>query len=69
MIGAGGWKEAALAVSWVMEQLLGLPRKEALMASILTDALPVLTELAPAFSQPTFRRAQLLVVAAVLSSG
>src|SRR5579875_2418671 len=39
------------------------------MASILTDALPVLTELAPAFTQPTFRRAQLLVVAAVLSSG
>jgi hypothetical protein len=39
------------------------------MASILSDALPVLVELAPAFTQPTFRRAQLLVVAAVLTTG
>lgn len=39
------------------------------MASILTDALPVFLELAPAFTQPTFCRAQLLVVAAVLTTG
>ena len=39
------------------------------MASILTDALPVLLELAPAFTRPTFARAQLLVVAAVLTTG
>jgi DDE superfamily endonuclease len=39
------------------------------MASILSDALPLLVEFAPAFTQPTFRRAQLLVVAAVLTSG
>lgn len=39
------------------------------MASILTDALPVFAELAPAFTRPTFQRAQLLVVAAVLTTG
>lgn len=39
------------------------------MASILTDALPVFLELAPAFTRPTFARAQLLVVAAVLTTG
>ena len=39
------------------------------MASILTDALPVFLELAPAFTRPTFVRAQLLVVAAVLTTG
>ena len=39
------------------------------MASILSDTLPLLVEFAPAFTQPTFRRAQLLVVAAVLTTG
>jgi hypothetical protein len=39
------------------------------MASILTDALPVFVELAPAFTRPTFQRSQLLVVAAVLATG
>jgi len=39
------------------------------MASILHDALPVFLELAPAFTRPTFARAQLLVVAAVLTTG
>lgn len=39
------------------------------MASILTDTLPVFLELAPAFTRPTFARAQLLVVAAVLTTG
>lgn len=39
------------------------------MASILTDALPVFLELAPAFTRPTFARAQLLVLAAVLTTG
>jgi DDE superfamily endonuclease len=39
------------------------------MASIHTDALPLLSELAPVFTQPTFRRVQLLVVAAVLTTG
>jgi hypothetical protein len=39
------------------------------MASILTDARPVLVELAPAFTRPPFPRTQLLVVAAVLATG
>ena len=39
------------------------------MASILIDALPVFLELAPAFTRPTFARAQLLVIAAVLTTG
>ena len=38
------------------------------MASIHTDILPVLTELVPVFTQPTFRRVQVLVVAAVPSA-
>src|SRR5271166_5145403 len=39
------------------------------MASILTGALRLLVEFAPAFTQPIFRRAQLLVRAAVLTTG
>ena len=39
------------------------------MASILTDALPLLTEFAPAFTRPTFQRFQILVVAALLTTG
>src|SRR5262249_42798731 len=45
------------------------PRQEALMASIATDALPVLALFAPAFSPATFGRAQLLAVAAILTTG
>jgi DDE superfamily endonuclease len=39
------------------------------MASIAPDALPLLALFAPAFSQPTFARAQLLAVAAILCTG
>jgi hypothetical protein len=39
------------------------------MASIAADALPVLALLAPAFTPPTFQRAQLLAVAAILTTG
>jgi len=39
------------------------------MTSILTDALPVLAEFAPVFTQPTFRRFQILLVAALLTTG
>lgn len=39
------------------------------MASIFTATLPLFVELAPAFTRPTFQRAQLLVVAAVLTTG
>jgi DDE superfamily endonuclease/Archaeal putative transposase ISC1217 len=39
------------------------------MASIATDVLPVLALFAPAFSQPTFARAQLLAVACILCTG
>jgi hypothetical protein len=39
------------------------------VASILTDALPVLLEFAPVFTQPTFRRFQVLLVAALLTTG
>jgi hypothetical protein len=39
------------------------------MASIRTDALPLLVECAPAVTQPTFRRAQRLAAAAVLTTG
>lgn len=39
------------------------------MTSIATDALPVLTLFAPAFSPATFPRAQLLAVACILTTG
>lgn len=39
------------------------------MASRAPDPLPILALFAPAFSDPTFRRAQLLAVSAVLTSG
>jgi len=39
------------------------------MASIAPEVLPVLALFAPAFSQPTFLRVQLLVVAAILTTG
>jgi hypothetical protein len=39
------------------------------MASIATDALPVLALFAPAFTPATFQRAQLLAVAALLTTG
>jgi hypothetical protein len=39
------------------------------MGSILTDALPVMLEFAPVFSQPTYRRFQLLLLAAILTTG
>lgn len=39
------------------------------MASIATDALPVLALFAPAFTPATFQRAQLLAVAAILTTG
>jgi hypothetical protein len=39
------------------------------MTSIATDALPVLTLFAPAFTPATFARAQLLVVAGLLTTG
>ena len=41
------------------------PRQETLMASIATDALPVLALFAPAFTPSTFSRAQLRAVAAI----
>jgi hypothetical protein len=39
------------------------------MASILTDALPLLAEFAPTFTRPTFCRFQVLLVAAILTTG
>src|SRR6266576_3677181 len=45
------------------------PRQEALMNSIVTEALPILAMFAPAFNPPTFQRAQLLAVAAILTTG
>jgi hypothetical protein len=39
------------------------------MASIANDALPILALFAPAFHPPTFQRAQLLAVAAILTTG
>jgi DDE superfamily endonuclease/Archaeal putative transposase ISC1217 len=39
------------------------------MASILADALPLLAEFAPAFTQPTCRRFQVLLLAAILTTG
>jgi hypothetical protein len=39
------------------------------MDSIPAAALPLLHELAPAFTQPTWRRAQLLLLAAILTTG
>jgi DDE superfamily endonuclease len=45
------------------------PRQEAPMASIAPDPLPLLALFAPAFSDPTFRRAQLLAVSAILTTG
>src|SRR3954447_26467392 len=39
------------------------------MDSIPTPALPLLLALAPAFTRPTFRRAVVLVFAAVLTTG
>jgi hypothetical protein len=39
------------------------------MASIAADALPVFALFAPAFTPPTFQRAQLLAVAALLTTG
>src|SRR5215472_12220369 len=45
------------------------PRQEALMASIATDALPVLALFAPAFTPSLFLRAQLLAIAAILTTG
>jgi hypothetical protein len=39
------------------------------MASIAPDVLPVLALFAPAFTQPTFPRVQLLIVAAILTTG
>jgi hypothetical protein len=39
------------------------------MASIAAEALPLLALFAPAFSEPTFQRAQLLAVAAILTAG
>jgi hypothetical protein len=39
------------------------------MSSVVDGALPVLALFTPAFSQPTFARAQLLAVAAILTTG
>lgn len=39
------------------------------MNSIVNDTLPILALFAPAFSEPTFARAQLLAVAAILTTG
>jgi len=39
------------------------------MASIANDALPILSAFAPAFTAATFQRAQLLAVAAILTTG
>jgi DDE superfamily endonuclease len=39
------------------------------VSSVVNGALPVLALFAPAFSQPTFARAQLLAVAAILATG
>src|SRR5262245_30711526 len=46
-----------------------MPRQEAPMSSVADGALPVLALFAPAFSQPTFARAQLLAVACILTTG
>src|SRR5262245_19100285 len=45
------------------------PRQEAPMASIANNALPILCLFTPAFNPPTFLRAQLLAVAALLCTG
>ena len=45
------------------------PRQEAPLASIATDALPVFALFAPAFTPATFQRAQLLALAAILTTG
>jgi hypothetical protein len=45
------------------------PRQEAPRASIANDALPLLALFAPAFTPATFARAQLLAVAAILTTG
>src|SRR5262245_12477194 len=45
------------------------PRQEDPVTSIPGDALPILALFAPAFSQPTRARAQLLAVAAILTTG
>lgn len=39
------------------------------MSSISTDALPILSLFAPAFTPATFGRAQLLAAAAILTTG
>jgi hypothetical protein len=39
------------------------------MPSILSDALPLLAQFAPAFTRPTFGRFQVLLVAAILTTG
>ena len=39
------------------------------MNSIVTEALPILAMFAPAFNPPTYQRAQLLAVAAILTTG
>jgi DDE superfamily endonuclease/Archaeal putative transposase ISC1217 len=46
-----------------------ISRQEAPMASIANDALPILALFAPAFTPATFARAQLLAVAALLTTG
>src|SRR5258707_15801218 len=43
--------------------------QEALMNRIITEALPILAMFSPAFNPPTFQRAQLLAVAAILTTG
>src|SRR5262245_2249055 len=44
-------------------------RQEAPVTSVPDDALPILALFAPAFSPATFCRAQLLAVAAILTTG
>src|SRR5438105_8403336 len=39
------------------------------MNAIVADALPILALFTPAFNPPTFQRAQLLAVAAILTTG
>src|SRR5438105_3939769 len=46
-----------------------IPRQEALMHSIADQALPILALFAPAFNPPIVPRAQLLAVAAILTTG
>src|SRR5215203_1241858 len=47
----------------------GTPRQEAPVTSIADDALPILSLFSPAFTPATFARAQLLAVAAILTTG